>query len=239
MGFGLKYLIKCGMEKNERLKMAINYLRMEGVIAKDKDVADKMNASAANLSRALNGDKKALTESFMSRFNDAFGSIFDIDWLLYEENTMLDPNADVSGRRIGSEQKTETRPRLPFKALSGGGLRAYYAGVLREECEEKSIVHQFPPYQFTVYVDTNDMSPYLNVGDVVACTEVPIDFIIWGRVYVIDTNGGAMIRNVFEVEGDSRKIRLSAVNQQYPDFCIDKDKVNGIYKAVGSLRIGI
>lgn len=221
--------------------MAIDYLRMEREIKHIKDVAVKMKASSSSVSSALKGNPVYLTENFLIRFNSAFGQIFDIDWLTDGKGMMLNPNADSSSAKetMTKHGNTNTLPRLPFKAMSGGGLRAYFAGSLRAECEERTAFDLFPQYQFTISVDTNDMSPYLCVGDLVACREVPIDHIIWGGVYLIDTDGGAMIRRVYEVEDNENKIRLSTGNDQHPDFLLEKSKVKGIYKIVGMARVGI
>lgn len=224
------------MKKKERLKKAIDYLRGEGVIRWDKDVASKMGADPANLSSALKGNETYLTERFLHRFNEAFDNIFDIDWLISGNGAMFNVNAKVNN--IPTSQ-TETRPRLPWKAMSSGGLRAYYAGEFRKECEERPIFDGFPQYQFSITVDTGDMSPYLNVGDLVACREISIDHIIWGGVYLIDTDGGAMIRRVYEVSNNKNKVKLVADNEKYPEFSLDKKNVNDIYKIVGSVRIGI
>ena len=229
------------MEKRERLKMAIDYLRMERKINHIKDVAKMMGAHSSNVSSALKGNPVYLTENFLIRFNSAFGHIFDIGWLTDGKGTMLNANSEsnLAKGTMSKYGKADTLPRLPFKAMSGGGLRAFFAGPLREECEERTAFDLFPQYQFTISVDTSDMSPYLNVGDLVACREIPIDHIIWGGVYLIDTDGGAMIRRVYEVEDNENKIKLSTGNHQHPDFLLEKSKVNGIYKIVGMARVGI
>ena len=143
-------------------------------------------------------------------------------------------SADAS---IKSVEQKNTIPRLPRKAMSGGSLRAYYAGPLRSECEERTIFELFPQYQFSLAVDSTAMSPRYNVGDLVACWEVSVDHIIWGDIYVVDTDGGAMIRRVYEA-ASKNKIKLIAENDMYPDFLLDKKNVHGIYKIVGSVRVG-
>ena len=220
------------MERSERLRKAINILRANGEIKTNEDVAKRMKSSASNVSRFQNPGNTP-TESFLRRFNKAFGNIFDMNWLLWGGNEMF--SADASIKSI--EQKN-TIPRLPWKAMSSGSLRAYYAGPRRPECEERTIFELFPSYQFSLAVDTGDMAPYINVGDLIACNEVSMEYIIWGGVYLIDTEGGAMIRRVYESEAKG-KIKLVAENDKYPDFLLEKKKVTAIYKIVGSVRVGI
>ena len=77
------------MERKERFQKAFDYLRDNGNVHTQKDVASAMNASRSNISSAMNGDAKVLTDRFLQRFNSAFGSVFNTDWLLYGKGNML------------------------------------------------------------------------------------------------------------------------------------------------------
>lgn len=76
------------MDKAERLNKAFNYLKYEGVIKKQQDVADVMGAGRGNISLALQGKPSVLTDNFLKRFAEAFKQI-SLTWLLYEEGPML------------------------------------------------------------------------------------------------------------------------------------------------------
>lgn len=76
------------MDKQERLKKAYDFLKYEGVIKKQEDVAQAMKATQSNVSGALNGREGVLTDSFLTRFAEAFKQISAM-WLLYEEGPML------------------------------------------------------------------------------------------------------------------------------------------------------
>lgn len=76
------------MDKKERLKRAYDFLKFEGVIKKQDDVAKAMKATQSNVSGALNGRENVLTDSFLTRFAAAFKQI-SLDWLLYETGPML------------------------------------------------------------------------------------------------------------------------------------------------------
>lgn len=79
------------MDKNERLGNAIGYLRSKGKIHTQKDVAMVMGATPANVSGALKGNEKILTDNFLRRFNRAFGNIFNMDYLLGKAEDMFCP----------------------------------------------------------------------------------------------------------------------------------------------------
>ena len=77
------------MIDSKSIQEARNYLIFKGIISNQQDIANKMNVSKSNISRALNGDEKYLTEKFLIRFNNAFENVFNINWLLTGEGEML------------------------------------------------------------------------------------------------------------------------------------------------------
>lgn len=84
------------MEKNERLKIAYQYLKGRGIVHTQKDLAEKMGATPPNVSGALNGVESVLTDKFLCRFNKAFNNIFNMDWLLLGVGDMLNPDTEKS-----------------------------------------------------------------------------------------------------------------------------------------------
>ena len=89
--------------KVTRLSGAIEYLKNNGIIHKQQDIAKKMQSDKSNVSRALSGDEKYLTDNFIKRFNAAFGNRFNIEWLIKGEGEMLRPTqnvSDVSGSTV-------------------------------------------------------------------------------------------------------------------------------------------
>ena len=90
-------------ERAERLRAAFGELLKRNLASTKKDVAEKMGASAPNVSSAFGGDPKVLTDRFLSRFNAAFDNIFSLEWLLTGKGEMLKPNYTqhiYSGERI-------------------------------------------------------------------------------------------------------------------------------------------
>lgn len=81
------------MTKTERFKKSFEFLRYEGIIKSQTDAAIKMGASRSSVSSALGGNEMFLTDSFLSRFADAFKQI-SRDWLLREEGPMLTVQAE-------------------------------------------------------------------------------------------------------------------------------------------------
>ena len=75
------------MNKVERFNKAYEFLRFEGIIKTQNDVAKAMKAGRTNISLALKGDESYLTDKFLTRFASAFKQI-SLTWLLYEEGQM-------------------------------------------------------------------------------------------------------------------------------------------------------
>lgn len=75
--------------KNERLALAFQELQRRGLARNQQTVADKMCVNKSNLSKALSGSP---SDSFLRRFNAAFGGIFSDDWLVAGSGEMLSPS---------------------------------------------------------------------------------------------------------------------------------------------------
>ena len=87
------------MERKIRLQQAFSYIKSLGLAHSQKDVAIAMGATPPNVSSALKGDGKVLTDKFLLRFNAAYDNLFDKNWLLTGDGEMLH-NAEESNARI-------------------------------------------------------------------------------------------------------------------------------------------
>ncbi len=84
------------MNKKERFNKLVRYLvyafdlPYNGVL---RAIGEKVGISSSNLSTALNGNERFLTDSIIKKVNTAFGSPFHIEWLIYGVGEMLNDNA--------------------------------------------------------------------------------------------------------------------------------------------------
>lgn len=88
---------------NIRMRDAYNYLKDNGIVKSQKDIADAMLASRSNVSSAMNGNPNVLTDNFIRRFNKAFGNIFNPNWIKNGEGEMLNESAEAA-----TEQAADT-----------------------------------------------------------------------------------------------------------------------------------
>lgn len=77
------------MDKKERFYAAYEHLLSLGRVHKQKDVATAMGSTEGNISQAMKGNPKVLTDRFLMRFIQAFPDIFSIQWLFTGDGTML------------------------------------------------------------------------------------------------------------------------------------------------------
>lgn len=89
-------------DRKDRLHRAYNFLKKEGVIKKQEDIAKAMGLSLTNLSNAINGRIRVLTDDFLICFANAFKQI-SLTWLLNGEGPML---------TVTPEFKSENTPQV-------------------------------------------------------------------------------------------------------------------------------
>ena len=147
-------------------------------------------------------------------------------WLLTGDGEMLK-------KQVCNKEK-DTRPRIPYDAAAGV-LTDTVEGVTEYHCEQVPVISVFPKYDFTIRVVGRSMEPEYFAGDEVACMKVNEKrFLQWGRVHVLDTTQGVVIKRIYD-NGDS--IICRSYNPEFPDFIIPKEDIRSYNLVVGSLRL--
>ena len=105
-----------------------------------------------------------------------------------------------------------------------------------EQCEQIPVVKAFPKYDFTIQVKGDSMTPEYQSGDEVACLFInDSKFIQWGRVHVLDTAQGIIIKRIYDA--DDAILCKSEFSEKYPDFLIPKNEIYSLSIVVGQLRL--
>nr|WP_182021492.1 XRE family transcriptional regulator [Bacteroides intestinalis] len=152
-------------------------------------------------------------------------SIEKVKSVLREQTDLLSVNTKI---------KTETRPRIPYTAAAGSLTNAMN-GITADQCEHIPRINIFPEYDFTIIIKGDSMEPKYEGGDEVACKRIDsTSFIQWGKVHVLDTAQGILIKRAYE---DGEKIRCVSYNPEYPDFSIDKSEIYSMSLVVGLVRL--
>ena len=202
------------MEKKDKALRIKIMLQQKGIT--QRALAKKLGMSPQSLSNRLNGD------------------------------TPLDANLIISLRPILGEEVMElvdapgsspppegTRPHVDLYAAGGGN--EVLDGVTLAQCEQVPVVPMLPRYDFTMRVTGESMQPQIRPGDVVACMRIDEPtFLQWGRVHVLSTTQGIVIKKIFDA-GDG--IRCVSFNKDYPDFVVPKQEIYSYNLVVGLIRL--
>lgn len=152
--------------------------------------------------------------------------------LIDEAETSLHPN--IQKYLYDKLKQIETRPRIPYDAAAGT-LTEAVEGITEYQCEQLPVISAFPKYDFTIRITGKSMEPEYFAGDEVACLRVnEKQFLQWGRVHVLDTTQGIVIKRIYDA-GES--ILCRSYNSEFPDFSIPKENIRSYNLVVGSLRL--
>jgi phage repressor protein C with HTH and peptisase S24 domain len=125
-------------------------------------------------------------------------------------------------------------PLIPVEVMAG-----YMNGEQNVQPYEY-IMYQLPSFSdcdFLVTVSGDSMTPRYNGGDIVACKKLSLQdiFFQWGRVYVVNTSQGALIKKVEQGSSDET-ITLVSENEAYGPFEIRREMIYDIALVCGVIK---
>ncbi|TFD96725.1 helix-turn-helix transcriptional regulator [Dysgonomonas capnocytophagoides] len=223
--------------KKERLKDAYNYLRSKGIIHTQKDLSLKMGTDQGNISNALKGSEKYLTDKFLEKFNEAFDDIFNISWLLTGEGLMLKEEQNSISETDNTNILKDTMdnvtviPLLPISA-QGGTFNDFVLSIKKQDCEK--IISPILDADFAIPVAGDSMLPEYPSGSKALVKKINREaFIEWGCVYVLDTCNGIIIKQIVpsEKEGYIKCVSLNP-NPKFAPFDVATDNIFGMYRVM-------
>lgn len=153
----------------------------------------------------------------------------NIGWLITGKGDMLKSSKGIKPTKDGTGI-----PLIPVEAMAGCFTGSQT--ILLQECDHY-VVPAFKNADFLIYVRGDSMQPRYFSGDMVACKMLsPTDlFFQWGKVYVLDTDQGALIKKV-EQGTDDETITLVSENENYKPFLIPRRAVYHIAIVMGLIR---
>lgn len=194
----------------------------------------KIGASKGVLSRAMTNGTD-IQAKWITAIVENYPYV-SADWLLTGKGEMITSSESSQNKMVKvSEQSQEGIPLIPLDAMAG-----YFEGemqVLLRDCE-RYIVPGMPRADFLITVKGDSMMPSYFPGDIVACVRVPIKdvFFQYGRVYVLDTNQGAIIKRIEKSE-DDESILIVSENEKYSPFTLHLSQVRSIALVIGLIRL--
>lgn len=132
-------------------------------------------------------------------------------------------------------QPGEGIPLIPIEAMAGA-LTSDQT-VLEYECE-RYVVPMFKGADFLIPVKGSSMYPKYSSGDIVACQRVPMSdlFFQWNKVYVIDTNQGALIKRI-KPGSDKDHVLIVSDNEKYDPFELPFSAIHAVALVIGVIRL--
>lgn len=197
------------IEKINTLKSAFVELRSAGVVKTQGDFAQLLGITLTSLSAARNGDSRYLTDSLMDRVASVM------------------------------KKQTEGLPSDQLLVIPTGaraGTLGDFADQVREyECER--IVSPIRGADFAMQVAGDSMSPEYPSGSLIIIKKVNEQaFIEWGKVYVLDTDNGAVVKQIRKT-ANPNVVECVSLNPAYQPFTIDTKFVRGWYRVLMSLSM--
>lgn len=246
-------------DRAKRLNEAFNYLRYSGLIATQKDVSDALGSSPSNISKALKGDERVLTDNFIVRFSEAFSEISS-RWLLTGEGDMLaghNPRTEPTefsldklekARALADELGVELIPMYsePFRAGNDGY-------PLAETMNEVESVWTLPDVRADMIVPVmgDSMAPTFPQGSRLAVSRVffrpdePLS-IPFGEAFAIVLHDPddpseyvtAYVKRLYKHEDPAKRREYwiaRSDNDRYEDFEVPISHVVGLWRVRASI----
>lgn len=118
-------------------------------------------------------------------------------------------------------------PLLPISA-QGGSLDDFTMSVNENDCE--MIVSPIKGMDFAITITGESMTPEYPSGSRVLIKRInERAFIDWGRVFVLDTCNGSIIKKILP-GSDNEHIKCVSINPDYPPFEVSFSDIHAIFR---------
>lgn len=180
------------------------------------------------------------------------------EWLLTGEGDMLKPNIkEMSSNKTMTKTMTlseQTKnkenvinlqesqnseygiPLIPIEAMAGFGSGSVQ---VMDYDTQRYVVPEFTELKvdFMLRVKGSSMYPKYNSGDLVACKKLVLSdiFFQWNKVYVLDTDQGALIKRI--KKGSEENLLIVSDNPSYEPYELHISKIHAIAIVLGVIRL--
>jgi len=175
-------------------------------------------------------------------------------WLLTGEGNMLKSNENIihdsmiqslnapssvldeakqNIQELRDQATLNTVPLLPISAQAGT-LNDFVVSIKGSDAER--IISPIKGADFAITVSGDSMSPEYQNGSQVLIKRINENsFIEWGKVYVLDTNNGVVVKILNECPENSDCLLCTSINvdqSRYAPFKVPKSDVLGVYRVM-------
>lgn len=168
----------------------------------------------------------------------------NIEWLVTGRGEMIS-NLHVSNK--GTISLTEkgrlicdnSIPLIPVDAIAG--FVKSDCSVMDTDIVERYVIPEFKEKNadYLIRVSGSSMYPKYSNGDILACRSIAdISFFQWGKVYVLDSDQGPLVKRIFPCHNDELFLECRSDNSEnYPPFNILKSSIRRVALVVGVIRL--
>lgn len=182
-------------------------------------------------------DKKSgLSMESVEKFYSTYSEV-NPEWILTGKGSMLKSDLLKKNDSV-NEPRAEYIPLIPIEAIAGkannGGIQ-----ILQKDIIDGYVIPEFTQrgVEYIIRVSGSSMYPKYSSGDLLGCKTVnDTTFFQWGKIYVLDTDQGPMVKRLFPTE-KANVLECRSDNKDYPPFPINRDSVYKIAIVVGVLRL--
>lgn len=138
------------------------------------------------------------------------------------------PQPSVHVERLLDDEAYKV-PLVPISAL-GGSLNDFNLAVKRDDCE--TVISPIKDIDMAIKISGDSMEPEYPSGSQVLIKKVnERAFLEWGRVYVLNTCNGIVIKRLMPTD-DPNTVLCESINPKYPPFEVNLENVNGVYRVM-------
>ena len=206
------------MRKIERFD---KYMEAKGL--NDNKVTNELSLSVGLLGKSRK-ENRDLSDKVIEQILNFYTDLNKV-WLLTGEGEMLQSGTHCA-------ETTDVANKIPLLPVSaqGGSLNDFVVSVKDSECER--IISPIKDAEYAMTVTGDSMEPEYPSGSQILIKRVnERAFIDWGRVYVLDTCNGSVIKRLFPSE-DRDKVICKSINPEYPPFEVSLADVYGVYRVL-------
>lgn len=191
---------------------------------KDKNISVRNFEKEAGLSNGyLNQLRNAPSVDKFQSIISAFPDI-NPDWLLTGSGEMYTDRPSTTDNK-----DAQLVPLLPV-AAQGGTLNDFVVSVKASDCEK--IISPIRDVDYAMSISGDSMAPEYPSGAHILIKKINEKaFIDWGRVYVLDTCNGTVIKQLFPSDKPDTLL-CKSINPNYPPFEVSFSDIYGVYRVL-------